>query len=536
VKKSSRFSLYYHTLRYLKPVQLYGRLWFRFHRPKPNLSASPPLRHPDQELVAWHRKPISMIGPDRFRFLNEDGELSHGWDHASKSKLWRYNLHYFDDLNAEDPGLRKNWHRALFSRWIAENKPGRGTGWEPYPLSLRIVNWIKWSLAVQVRFLARRLEYHLLGNHLLANAKALVFAGLFFDGKEADGWFAKGLTILKRQVALQILGDGGHFERSPMYHAIILEDLIDIVNLLRAFGRQVPESWLVVVVRMLSWLETFTHPDGRIALFNDAAMGVAADAQALCAYAERLGIERCKGLPQPVVRMAQSGYLRCEIGDVVALIDVAEVGPDYLPAHAHADTLSFEFSLQGQRTIVDSGISTYEKSSERLNQRGTAAHNTVIIDDRNSSEVWGGFRVARRARPIDLEINEDKNEIRVSCAHDGYCHLPGEPVHRRQWVLSERELRIRDRVEGHFRRAEARYHFHPEAAITLSGNESGVLRLPGERQIPFRLRGGVGRVEVTNYHPEFNLSLKNHCLSVVFNSAEIETIFDLSFYEQLQKN
>jgi hypothetical protein len=48
------------------------------------------------------------------------------------------------------------------------------------------------SLAVQARHLSRRLEYHLLGNHLFANAKALVFAGLFFQGDEADAWLADG--------------------------------------------------------------------------------------------------------------------------------------------------------------------------------------------------------------------------------------------------------------------------------------------------------------------------------------------------------
>ena len=81
----------------------------------------------------------------------------------------------------------------------------------------------------------------------------------------------------------------------------------------------------------------------------------------------------------------------------MALLDVAPVGPDYLPGHAHADTLSFELSLFGQRVLVNSGTSQYEAGPERSRQRGTAAHNTVIVDGHDSSEVWAGFRVARRA-------------------------------------------------------------------------------------------------------------------------------------------
>ena len=151
---------------------------------------------------------------------------------------------------------RHPWHLALLQRWVNENPPGHGNGWEPYPTSLRIVNWIKWSLtfatkpggvpavlppaclqslAVQARWLSSRLEHHLLGNHLFANAKALVYAGAFFVGPEADRWRHLGLRLLARELDEQILPDGGHFERSPMYHAILLEDVLDLINLAGAY-------------------------------------------------------------------------------------------------------------------------------------------------------------------------------------------------------------------------------------------------------------------------------------------------------------
>ncbi|HPA06712.1 MAG TPA: heparinase II/III family protein, partial [Candidatus Hydrogenedentes bacterium] len=170
--------------------------------------------------------------------MNEKHELSSAadWNNPAWEKLWLYNLHYFDDLNAEGGAARSDWHRALITRWVAENPVGKGNGWEPYPLSLRIVNWVKWawagnelppvaveSLALQAHFLSRRLEWHILGNHLLANAKALIFAGLFFDGMEAERWLATGAAIFSRQLGEQVLSDGGHFERSPMYHAQVLE-------------------------------------------------------------------------------------------------------------------------------------------------------------------------------------------------------------------------------------------------------------------------------------------------------------------------
>ena len=263
---------------------------------------------------------------------------------------------------------RRRWHLALLLRWVDENPPGVGNGWEPYPTSLRIVNWIKWalaqgsralspecqhSLAIQARWLRRRLEYHLLGNHLFANAKALVFAGAFFVGlegvagavaREPASWLALGQRLLRRELAEQIVPDGGHFERSPMYHALLLEDVLDLINLAGAYpglfavagtGAEVMDGtvaaarvdavtgtvavahWRATATAMLRWLAAMTHPD------------------------------------------------------------VALIGPDYLPGHAHADTLSFELSLFGQRVIVNGGTSRYGSGPERLAERGTAAHSTV---------------------------------------------------------------------------------------------------------------------------------------------------------------
>lgn len=479
-----------------------------------------------------------MTGPVSFRFLNQDGDLGQGWDSSVYSRLWRYNLHYFDDLNAEACAERRAWHDALLSRWIAENPPGEDSGWEPYPLSLRIVNWIKWflagngpqpewlhSLAVQVRCLRGRLEYHLLGNHLWANAKALVFAGLFFSGREADDWLARGLSILRRELAEQVLPDGGHFERSPMYHAIILEDLLDLLNLFRVYDRQPPEDWPDAAYRMRVWLWTMTHPDGRMALFNDAAFGIAPDVAALDVYSDRLGQGRWDWRRHPVTCWGESGYIRCEMGEAVLLLDVAPVGPDYIPGHAHADTLNFELSLFGQRVIVDSGTSTYEKNSERQRQRSTAAHNTVVVDGADSSEVWGGFRVARRARPFDLVVEKNEAAVKVACSHDGYHRLPGKQVHRRRWLLREQGLQVWDRVDGAFHKAEVRYHFHPEVQVELTEDGSGKLLLPVGQTVVFRVAKGRGRIEASTYHPEFNLSRENSCLVVSLVDAEAEVRF-----------
>ncbi len=109
------------------------------------------------------------------------------------------------------------------------------------------------SLALQLRWLRRRLEYHLLGNHLLCNGKALVFGRLYFEGPEADEWLRTGLAVVERELREQILDDGAHFERSPMYHLIVLEDLLDMININCAYDRPIPDLWVDKVQQMLRW-------------------------------------------------------------------------------------------------------------------------------------------------------------------------------------------------------------------------------------------------------------------------------------------
>ena len=98
--------------------------------------------------------------------------------------------------------------------------------------------------------------------------------------------------------------------------------------------------------------------------------------------------------------LEQTGYVRLAKEHAVALIDAAPIGPDYIPGHAHADTLSFELSIRGRRILVNGGTSTYQNNLQRHKERSTQSHNTVEVNGRNSSEVWGAFRVARRAKPF----------------------------------------------------------------------------------------------------------------------------------------
>ena len=477
-----------------------------------------------------------MSRPHEATFLNHTRSLEFpdAWHDRSAGLLWLYNLHYFDDLIAENHGDRVDWHMELLERWVTENTVSTQVGWDPYPTSLRIVNWIIWtclgnelpysclrSLAQQTRSLRRRLEYHLMANHLMANAKALVFAGCFFEGSEALSWLEDGLQILSDEIEEQILFDGGHFERSPAYHARMVADFLDVIQLSRVYEdcSMLADSLAANriksrVDKMLKWQQAMTHPDGTFALFNDSAYDQAPSLARLTDYATALAVERKDQPPARLVMLRESGYARltdqASSVTMTALLDVGSIGPSYQPGHAHAGTLSFELSLNDSRVIVDTGTSHYTEDAERYRQRGTAAHNAVVVDGADSSEVWASHRVARRAVVTTLDSHEEHDACKIWAEHTGYERLRGVGKHRREWSVRPGVLTVSDTLYGFgVHELALTFHLHPDVSVVELAFNEFALRIPGvAHDVTIRLDPALDvALEETTYHPEFGVAL-----------------------------
>ncbi|MGR5354135.1 heparinase II/III family protein [Vibrio sp. DNB22_19_2] len=533
---------FYNTVKYLKSVQILNRILRKFKTV--NLLHFPnEIREVDRKWNSYALCDSCYEGDLRFNFLNLSDVVS-DWNDDSKPKLWLYNLHYFNDLNYTNWNSRTEVHTFLIDDWVEKNQPIFGNGWEPYPISLRSVNWIKWflsgnspknswllSLSLQMQALEQQLEYHLLGNHLFANAKALMFAGCFFKGELADEWLKRGLSILAKEIPEQILADGGNFELTPMYHNIILADMLDLYQLSLLYPELIPQStqayWCKTIEKMFVWAEHMQHPDGDVSFFNDSAMGIAPTLTALRLYAEQLNFNLSSPTTDTtkVFHLKASGYVVIKDQTNKLIIDVAKIGPDYIPGHAHADTLSFELSIDNDRVFVNSGTSVYGSGLERLRQRKTESHNTVVVDNQDSSEVWSGFRVARRAHTSKPIITEGEQTVTVECSHDGYTRLPGKVTHSRKWQLAPDRLLICDQLFGAFSRAEAHYHLHPDVRVEGPNKSNQViLHLPSGTQYNVRADGAVVKVLDATWHPEFGLSTVNKKLVLNFEHNEVNFV------------
>jgi len=550
--------LYMRTLRYLKPRQLATRVIRRVVKPRPSTEPAPARRAPSASLARPIAREDGWLSPTHVRLLNIERQFEGAidWRPSDVPRLWVYTLNYFADLPqcAVDPG--REWAGGLVDAWIADNPAGTPDAWDPYPISIRTVNWIKWmllleesggsgalahsdrvldSLAVQLRLLERRIEFDIAANHLMANAVALTAGGLFFGGAEGDRWASTGFALLFRELREQVCDDGGHYERTPTYHAVVLEQLLDVLNLWDVFPEGVPRVWRDArpqlegkVLAMLEWLDAMTHPDGGTSFFNDATLGVAPALDALVDYAGRLGHTPERREFEGDHWLAYTDFFRMTSADArtVVLFDTGSPEPIYQPGHAHSEALSFELSRDGRRLFVNSGVSTYESGPERLWQRQTAAHNTVRIDEEEQSEVWASHRCGRLA---DI-IHSGRREGGAFAAHDGYRFLPGRPRHDRKIGVTDSSVEIIDSIAGAGEHLlEWFFHIHPEAtARVLDRNVE--LSLDGgpvaTMSFPF---GAPAAIVDGSWHPGFNLSVHNTFVHVVLRVSlpfEFHTTID----------
>lgn len=471
---------YWNTVKYLKMKQVYYRLYYlcrKKYRQLTDFSYPPNIERKSFSLkLAKVVQSGKSFDGNTFTFLNMPVDFQDriDWNYSKCGKLWNYNLNYFEYL--QQASMDSETGSALVNDFI-NNITGNKGGIEPYPTSLRTVNWIKFfseynitdssfdaSLYAQYKMLLDNIECHLMGNHLLENGFSLLFGAYYFRDKL---FYKKAKKILITELNEQILADGAHFELSPMYHQIVLSRVLDCVNLLKNNDekqQQLLEFFIEKASVMLQWLNNISFSNGDIPMVNDSSLDIAPNTKSLNDYAETLGV-KCN---KTASGLSDSGYRKYSATDYELLVDAGNIGPDYLLAHAHSDTFNFVLHIKGRPVIIDTGISTYEKNEQRQLERSTASHNTVMIENAEQSRIWNGFRVAERAKVVIL--NETSNSIEAE--HNGYKKMGIS--HKRRFECRENEINIQDIILSHRKNKKnigrAYLHFHPSIVPKIENN------------------------------------------------------------------
>tara|TARA_B110000114_G_scaffold185080_1_gene230744 strand:+ start:96 stop:1691 length:1596 start_codon:yes stop_codon:yes gene_type:complete len=458
----------YHTIKHLKFIQVYYQVKYRLIKPKRSITTWTG----EFQSLSLNLLPVKRTcyfrdkDVEGFDFLNVTHSFELGkvdWSFLQNGMLWTYNLNYFDWLHQESISKEQGLETLITFYTTIHQNP---IGLHPYPTSLRIINaskfittwgidesWLYYKLVSDIDFLSSRLEYHLLANHLLENAFALYIGGLVTGQEE---FFLKGKKLLTEQLQEQILDDGMHYERSPMYHLIILEKLLDALNFAKNSNDNLEPVLERYAIKMVGLARNWEELD-RIPMMHDSAYNIALPLSEILDYSQSiLGMK----YPSSESEFKSSGYKKILQGRFQLIANVGAVRPSYQPGHAHADEFNFELFFIGLPIIVDTGISTYEKNSRRQLERSTDSHNCVSIGG-NSSNVWSGFRVGQRAR-VTI-ISED--EYSVKAQHDGY-----RPIQvMREFNCNEGLIKIIDSLLFSPRHQEfygrGRLHLHPNVVV-----------------------------------------------------------------------
>jgi uncharacterized heparinase superfamily protein len=553
----NKLILYINTVKFLSAKQIF--YYFSFYLKKHILSIkyikkisndSPNI---DYQLPKDINKPIipsqHRLSQLSFNFLNKTVSFKNDveWNQSNLSKLFLYNLHYFDFILRGDENLTLRKFREdkiLFRSWISNNPVGLKNGWEPYPLSLRIVNWVFYfskyheyfnndqdfkdiylnNLHQQCEYLSCFIERHIRANHLFKNGKALIFGGYFFKNRK---WIDTGEKLLDQELEEQILSDGGHYERSPMYHSLILEDIIDLAALQKSLSvrskRITQERLEEISHKMLRWLMVSIHPDMEIPLFGDSALHSTLTYEQLFKYYQST-FKKLPGLKkvEQFETLETSGYYIFRSSDQFLIVDGGTLGVDYQPGHAHCDLLSYEYSFNQKRFIVDTGIGEYLNTELRQKARGIIGHNSVMVNHMDQAEIWQAFRMGRRLESPHVKTVSEKSLSVFSGEYENTLSRSNRYHHRREIdFVEERFFHIKDKVTGKRLQSITSFiNIHPECKVVLDKDKVRISHSDTIIYILFSELKNNTFIKEWMYIPEFGKHLSTFKIEI--NPKKIE--------------
>ena len=328
-------------------------------------------------------------------------------------------------------------------------------------------------------------------------AASIMLPGLdFFETRKGD--LAKAVSEEWQE---QFLEDGGHFERSPGYHATLLRELVELRLILQegvpSHCGKLHTELNTIVPKGIRFMDYLLHPDGKPSFFHDSN----------AAMPPFYFGEDHSDMAPGAFEFPDSGFGVLKSNTWYGVLFSGEPGPSYQPGHAHCDGLSIETSYFGHRLFTNCGVAGYGEARDREWMRSGEAHSTVVISGRQQHEVWSNFRVGYRGVPGPIQSWNDNGVMGLSSrfTYSG----KGAPYHSRTMSLDKEVLTILDEVSNPgTSRYKALFHLHPDTSLD---SERQVLLTPAGI---CSLRLINSRLEVTNtvYMPEFGRRIPRDCL------------------------
>ncbi len=405
-------------------------------------------------------------------------------------------------------GIMRRWlvHHAekpSEPAWSADIAGWRLLFWAAHaPLILSSSDLVYRSLVLNcfartARHLDRSAEKAPSGLPRLVGWGGVVTAGLLLPGGEPRRAF--GEAGLKRAIESAFYSDGGMVSRSPADQLLGIELMTMVAAAYDAVRVEIPSFLTEALARTVAALLGIAHGDGGLANWQGSgAIG-----------AERVeSVIGASGVRTRPLRQARDwGYQRIAAGATVIQIDAAPPPVSRIPGVGCASTGAIEISDGDDRLIVNCGGANLAGAmipdDLAKGLRTTAAHSTLILDERNSTAILPDGTLGRGVTEVELHRQELENGSRIELSHDGYVRRLGY-IHRRLLQMSSdgKDIRGEDMLlPGERRKRPAvvpyvlRFHLAPGVDPSLTADGQGAL-LRIDMGALWQFRCGTGALTV----------------------------------------
>jgi uncharacterized heparinase superfamily protein len=500
------------TQRNPRPLSLGARVREAIYRSRPyrawlTRSPLPTVRRPPTEPWIGRLSTANALFQGRYDLAGFVVQVPNRspWDLPPPHETWAAALHGFSWLRhfrAASGTTSRQHARELVRGWMQRHGTFDSAAWQPQVLAARVLAWkvahqfllfeaddpfrrhFSESLALQVRHLVRTLGREPPGATLDVAVAVAVVGGAM----DMPRWLRRGMAAALAAIARDVLTDGGHASRNPLRVHATLRTLVTLRDGLASLGLAVPAPVGERIEAMAGLLRMLRHDDGGLAVFHGGAEGDPA------LLDETLRAAEAKG--KALASAPTSGFERLTCGRMVVLYDTLAAGP-------HRSPLAIEVAIGRDRLIVNCGGQADAGGAWAEAASATAAHSTLVIDDRNA-------RMPAAADPASAQTlrGEAGTSVWLEASHAGYAARFGLRHRRRLHAAKDGyELVCEDGLtpmpgEATDRAATAaiRLHLHPSVSASLvrSGREI-LMRLPSGAGWMFEATAGAVALEESIY-------------------------------------
>ena len=452
------------------------------------------------------------------------------WGFEHLKPIWLFS-HCISDISDSDLDIHQSW----LDDWMGDHPIASNTGylrryWMPHSVSLRILNWTRYVTLFEERldeefretinrfihknaqFLAKNVEYGVGGNHLIENAAGLLMAGTYF---QEEAWRQLGVQIFEQAAENQFFEDGGHIERSPMYHLIVCQRYLTAVDLLESSNEKsrLIQETATAGVRFAEYLQA---PDNQIPLLNDSVFDEALPLKSILQYARSiptLDQVRKQVDTQSFSSLTDSGYYWLGTDEDRMLVAGHKVAVPHLPAHAHIHPGQVCLWIGNQRVLTDTGVFEYSAGPHRRRARSIQSHNTVQVDEQEPVRIASSFWMWGTVDPR-ISFNREMNHLEISYS----VNTIGCPPYRHQRNIKRNEntWTITDSIDAERSPIQSRLHVHPDLNVKTEGDHFRIL-CPDGGQLLSIIPTGHDHATVVDapYYPRYGQEIPRDALLMV---------------------